>query len=161
MKLKLNGLTLAELVVVFFIIGILVATATPSASRLYEESRLRRRATEVLSYLRQARQYAVTEQSIYGVKLDITNNLVYLLHLTPDPADPGQYIENQVSVMTIESPLTIASTSLSTNEVLTFNAVGNPSKSADIVLADDESHYRTICVNAAGSIELRIASTCS
>ena len=159
--MKLRGLTISELLVVFFIIGLLVAAATPSARRMYQESRLDRRTEEVVSIFRQARQYAVTEQSIYGVSLYQTTNHLDLIHQIPDPNNPGLYLDDIVSSLDIEQPLAVVATSLSEGELVYFNNIGNPSKAVEIILEDDFNRSRAVCINAVGSIQQKIGNSCN
>lgn len=160
MRLIHHGITIIELLVVFFIIGLLVAAATPSATRMYQENRLTRRANEIVAYFREARQSAVTEQTTYGLKVFASTNLFQLIHLIPDVENPGQFLEEQVSEFTVEEPLSVTSSSLTEGELLTFNAVGNPNKAAAVVVEDNYERQRAICINAVGSIQLIIGDQC-
>lgn len=161
MNSKRRGFTIAELLAVIFIIGILVAAATPSASKLYKQSRLKRRASEAVAYFRQARQLAVTEQTLYGVYIYQNTNEFKLVHLIEDPANPGQYIEEVISNFIVEEPLIISSASYTDGSLVTFNSVGNPSAAGDVVLEDGDGGERAICINAAGSVQLVSGKICS
>lgn len=161
MKLKVRAMTIVELTVVFFIIAVIVATATPSINRLYQESRLRRRASEAAAYFQQARQFAVTEQTTYGVYVYKTLNQFKMVHLVADPDNPGQFIENVESSFSVEEPLVISSSTIADGELLSFNSIGNPSKAGEVILTDDQERSRIICINAAGAVRLLIEGSCS
>lgn len=160
MKIRSKAFTIMELMAVLFIIGILIAALTPSAARMYQETRLNRRASEVVAYFRQARQLAVTEQTMYGVAVYTSQNKFELVHRTTNPTSPPDYTDVVKSSFNVEDPLTIESTSLSDGELLTFNNIGNPSKSADVALVDTYGKNRVICINAAGSISLKVGTSC-
>ncbi|KKQ89315.1 MAG: hypothetical protein UT11_C0029G0009 [Berkelbacteria bacterium GW2011_GWA2_38_9] len=161
MIIRFKAFTIIELMAVLFIIGILIASLTPSAARMYQETRLNRRASEAAAYFRQARQLAVTEQTTYGVAVYLTLNKFELVHHTTNPTPPPDYTDVVKSDFDVEDPLTIESTSLSDGELLTFNNIGNPSKSADVALVDTYGKNRVICINAAGSISLKVGTTCN
>lgn len=149
-----------ELMASLFIIGILVAVLTPSATRMYQETRLNRRASEAAAYFREARQLAVTEQTTYGIAVYINQNRFELIHRTTNASPPPDYVDEIQGSFNVEYPLSITSTSLSDSEVLTFNNIGNPSKSADVSLEDTYGKNRIICINAAGSISVKVGVVC-
>lgn len=160
MIIRFKAFTVIELLTVIFIISILIASFTPSATRMYQESRLNRRASEAAAFLRQARQLAVTEQTIYGIAIYLNQNKFELIHRLVNQSPPPEYEDEVNSIFFVEAPLEISSSSLTDGELLTFNSVGNPSKSADVLLTDIYNKSRLICINAAGSIEVTINDQC-
>lgn len=160
MNIRFKAFTIVELMAVLFIIGILVTALTPSATRMYQETRLNRRASEATAYFREARQLAVTEQTTYGIAVHISQNRFELIHRTANASPPPDYTDEVRGSFDVEDPLSITSTSLADGEVLTFNNIGNPSKSADVAMEDTHGKNRVICINAVGSISIKVGAIC-
>jgi len=88
-KLKsVRGMTLAELMAVVVVIGIATSLAAPTFDRSVQRVKFRGETKNVVSALRTARSYAISEKTPYGLYFDGNS---FTLTLFKDIANPSDF----------------------------------------------------------------------
>jgi prepilin-type N-terminal cleavage/methylation domain-containing protein len=97
-----RGITLIELLSVVVIIGIVSALAVPRFSDTINRLKFRSASREMVSMLRLARSYAVTNKSQFGVYFDQNS---YIVTLFKDTDNPASAVFNAVadSIMSVDT----------------------------------------------------------
>lgn len=103
-----RGLSLLELIVVLFIIGLIAALSTPALYRGWRNLQCKRTATSLAAILRYAHQQAILTKRIHIVRIDLDNQLAELL---PDQPGESQAIEGEPvpprALITFQLPSTV------------------------------------------------------
>lgn len=134
-----KGITLIELLLVVAIIALLAATSTPFLSRFVLQTQFDSSFDKVVSSIRKAQQYSISEKisSSWGVCVTGSSVRMFL----------GSCASPTISEdFTI--PQTVSITGLTTT---TFNSRGEPSNTLTISIST-EIDSKTISVNSAGGI---------
>ena len=149
MRQKIRGMTLIEMLVVIGVIGILLATLTPSVSRYAKGVSLNGEAKVLTSTLREAQEKTITEQKRY------------LIRLRPESAPPsydlvaltesGEELQKTFTLRSGET-MTVEET-IASNEVI-FSPDGGPSASGNITISNG-TDSKIVNVSPAGFISIQ------
>ncbi len=80
---RVKGFTMAELLIVMIIMGMMAGVLLPTFFNFTKYSRLRAAARNITSALRNARSYAITQRKNYDCTIYLTDNAVSIYE-TPD-----------------------------------------------------------------------------
>ncbi|SYZ72919.1 putative General secretion pathway protein H [Candidatus Zixiibacteriota bacterium] len=134
-----SGFTLVELMAVVVVIGIASAVASPIFNRAIQRIRFRGETKDVLSTLRTARSYALSQKDPFGVYFDGNNHTVTLFK---DMVNPGTNVyETGDSVLRIDTlPRDIVYLYVTMlNSCLVYSPNGTASESGYVYLMSDNN----------------------
>lgn len=130
-----KGITLLELMLIIFLIGILSALTVPSLLRFNERWLLRSTAYMIANDIRRVQRMSVQECAYYNFELQ-TRQFYYILR-HKDPTDPN------IKKVTLDPRIVSISSTLHDSgyggameglRILTFSPMGSPNKAGEIVL---------------------------
>lgn len=134
-----SGFTLIELMSVVVVIGIASALASPIFNRAIQRLRFRGETKDVLSTLRTARSFALSQKDPFGVYFDGNNRIVTLFKDIVNPAD--QIFETGDSALRVDTlpPDIIYLYAGFTNSCIIYEPNGTASGTGYIYLMSDNS----------------------
>lgn len=156
-----HGFSLAELLVVIGIIGILAVVTLPVFVNVLQTQQARGAAQELVTLLNQARQLAITANGKYQVEIDIDNNRLRFVRTSGDAA-PGCNPGNPANPVCI-GPGTDAegyrrlenqARLSSTNVNPTFNHLGTGDNGTIIVEDSRSSSSLNVVISSMGRIRI-------
>ena len=145
-----KGFTLAELVILIAVIGILSVMAVPAFLRYYQAATLKSGAQQFAAMINQARELAIKENGNVCVKLSSTTQMTYALNTCTGTAWVGAGTD---AAGNINLPTGITATS-SANPI--FNYVGSALPAATFTLTNTQtSATLTVAVAASGRVTVQ------
>ena len=84
-----HGFTMIELMITAVVFGVLATLSVPSLQRAYEKAEFRGGERLVVSALKKARSYAISDKDLFGVHINTENRVVTLFQNTADPGTPA------------------------------------------------------------------------
>lgn len=145
-----KGFTLAELVILIAVIGILSVMAVPAFLRYYQAATLKSGAQQFVAMINQARELAIKENGNVCVKLSSTTQMTYALNTCTGTAWVGAGTD---AAGNINLPTGITATS-SANPI--FNYVGSALPAATFTLTNTQtSATLTVAVAASGRVTVQ------
>ena len=145
-----EGFTFIELMIVVVIIGVISAMAIPRFGRIMDSLKLKTSGREIISALRLARSYAVTQKSQFGVYFDPEINQYVLFK---DKSNPGSLTydtnDSAMQSQTLPANVDFSYTSFSNNVVI-FSSNGSASSTGSVDLWS-EDYYDHITVDVLAS----------
>ncbi|MBU2625280.1 MAG: GspH/FimT family pseudopilin [candidate division Zixibacteria bacterium] len=101
---KQNGFTMMELLIVTVIIGLIAAMAVPDFVKSMQKLRWHGTGTDVMTSLRLARSYAISQQRQFGVVFDTSSNHITVFKDLVNPtAFTFEYGDSVVAQDSIEA----------------------------------------------------------
>ena len=145
-----KGFTLAELVILIAVIGILSVMAVPAFLRYYQAATLKSGAQQFVAMINQASELAIKENGNVCVKLSSTTQMTYALNTCTGTAWVGAGTD---AAGNINLPTGITATS-SANPI--FNYVGSALPAATFTLTNTQtSATLTVAVAASGRVTVQ------
>lgn len=145
-----GGFTLAELIVLIAVIGILSVMAVPSFLRYYQAATLKSGAQQFVSMINQARELAIKENGSVCVKLSSSTQMTYALNSCTGAAWVGAGTDASGN---INLPPRITATA-GANPI--FNYVGSALPAATFTLTNTQtSATLTVAVAASGRVTIQ------
>lgn len=145
-----KGFTLAELVILIAVIGILSVMGVPAFLRYYQAATLKSGAQQFVTMINQARELAIKENGNVCVKLSSTTQMTYALNTCTGTAWVGAGTD---AAGNINLPTGITATS-SANPI--FNYVGSALPAATFTLTNTQtSATLTVAVAASGRVTVQ------
>lgn len=144
------GFTLAELLVVMGIIGILTVAAFPVFVNVLETQQARGAAQELVDLLNQARQLAITTNRSYRVDIDTDNNRLRFVRTNDNTAWIGPGTDAQ-GYRRLENQARLSNTNVNP----TFNHLGT-GNGGMITVQDSKSRSNLGVVISSGTGRIRI-----
>lgn len=144
-----GGFTLAELVILIAVIGILSVMAVPAFLNYYQAATLKSGSQQVVTLVNQARELAIKQNDNVCVKLPSATQMVYALSSCTGSAWVGAGTDAAGNI-TLPSGITMTA---SANPV--FNYVGSALPAATYTLTNTQtSATLTVSVAASGRITI-------
>ena len=145
-----KGFTLAELVILIAVIGILSVMAVPAFLRYYQAATLKSGAQQFVAMINQARELAIKENGNVCVKLSSPTQMTYALNTCTGTAWVGAGTD---AAGNINLPTGLTATS-SANPI--FNYVGSALPAATFTLTNTQtSATLTVVVAASGRVTVQ------
>ena len=145
-----KGFTLAELVILIAVIGILSVMAVPAFLRYYQAATLKSGAQQFVAMINQARELAIKENGNVCVKLSSPTQMTYVLNTCTGTAWVGAGTD---AAGNINLPTGVTATS-SANPI--FNYVGSALPAATFTLTNTQtSATLTVAVAASGRVTVQ------
>jgi Tfp pilus assembly protein FimT len=145
-----RGFTLAELVILIAVIGILSVMAVPAFLRYYQAAKLKSGAQQFVTMINQARELAIKENGNVCVKLSSPTQMTYALNTCAGTAWVGAGTD---AAGNINLPTSITATT-SANPI--FNYVGSALPAATFTLTNTQtSATLTVAVAASGRVTVQ------
>lgn len=153
-KIKINsqqGFSLIEFIIVFVLIGIITAFATPVLLRSFVENELKNSQFRVVDDLRRAQAFSMFKRrnKQWGVHF-ATNSFTFFEGATYNPTDPDNEVTNLSPTITLTG-ITINGGGAD----IVFNKVyGDTSNYGTIILTEaNTSTTRSVTVNEVGMVD--------
>jgi len=129
-----KGFTLIEVAIVAVTIGIISAIAVPRFGKVMTKLKIKAAGRDIISQLRLARSYAVSQKKPYGVYFDVENNKFMIfkdkVNLSSQTYDAGDS-----TIKTFDLPLDVAlGYTCFNNDVVIFNPNGSASSTGSVDL---------------------------
>lgn len=145
-----KGFTLAELVILIAVIGILSVMAVPAFLRYYQAATLKSGAQQFVTLINQARELAIKENGNVCVKLSSPTQMTYALNTCTGTAWLGAGTD---AAGNINLPTGITATTAA-NPI--FNYVGSALPAATFTLTNTQtSATLTVAVAASGRVTVQ------
>jgi Tfp pilus assembly protein FimT len=145
-----KGFTLAELVILIAVIGILSVMAVPAFLRYYQAATLKSGAQQFVALINQARELAIKENGNVCVKLSSLTQMTYALNTCAGTAWVGAGTD---AAGNINLPTGITATTTA-NPI--FNYVGSALPAATFTLTNTQtSATLTVAVAASGRVTVQ------
>ena len=145
-----KGFTLAELVILIAVIGILSVMAVPAFLRYYQAATLKSGAQQFVALINQARELAIKENGNVCVKLSSPTQMTYALNSCTGTAWVGAGTD---AAGNINLPTGITATTAA-NPI--FNYVGSALPAATFTLTNTQtSATLTVAVAASGRVTVQ------
>ena len=145
-----RGFTLAELVILIAVIGILSVMAVPAFLRYYQAATLKSGAQQFVTMINQARELAIKENGNVCVKLSSPTQMTYALNSCAGTAWVGAGTD---AAGNINLPTGITATTAA-NPI--FNYVGSALPAATFTLTNTQtSATLTVAVAASGRVTVQ------
>lgn len=139
---KQSGRTLAELLIVLAIVGIMAAMAVPSYQTMTARAHARSVAAEIASTLRMARQLAMARRERLLVRFDLAGRTVTLQRADAEGVlDVYRYGEKGVA---IEEP--------TAGPEILFHSSGRSASATTIRIQDQQGRQTTVTVSLTGRV---------
>jgi len=143
-------MSLAELLAVIAVIGILAISATPLFVSFLQAQQLRGVAQQVATHLNEARQLAIARNTSYRVEVDVAGNQLRFIRTSDDApwtgpgTDPQGYrrVENQTRL-----------TAVTANP--TFNPLGTASGGTITVQTAQGTSTASVAVSSSGRVRIQ------
>jgi type II secretion system protein H len=145
-KVDQSGFSVAELLVVIIIGGILIAASIPALKQHTQTARLKQASDEVAGTLKLARQRAVATGNPVVVVFDMANNN-FLLYEDEDEDGTQDSGETQSGPYDVPNSVLLGAVRFSNAEV-TFSARGSASETGSVVLMNSRMKVQRIDVSA-------------
>ena len=133
-----KGFTLIEVVIVAVIIGIISTIAIPRFGKVMTRLKMKTSGRDIISQLRLARSYAVSQKKPFGVHFDVNSNQYLLfkdvVNLGSETYDAG---DSTIKIFTLPGDLGFGYCSFS-NDVVIFRSNGSGSSSGSVDLYSQE-----------------------
>ena len=143
--MKFKGFTAIELLVVLGIIIIISLVSIPLLANYQKTTKLRSEARVLATNLRLTQQLAITEQTIYHLKLFPETNIY-------------QIINSETSAVTkeveLDSEITINEITGFTDNTVQFNATGGTLEIGNIILTNTKNATSTLEIKPSGYVEI-------
>jgi type IV fimbrial biogenesis protein FimT len=137
-----SGKTLAEIMVVAVILGIVAAMAIPAYQGFYARFQGRSAAAEIASTLRMARQLAMARRERLSVRFNVLERTITLRRADAEGVlDIYRYAEKNIVV---DEP--------TAGPDLFFHASGRSASATTIVISDADHRLSTITVSLTGRV---------
>jgi type IV fimbrial biogenesis protein FimT len=149
-----SGFTLAEVMVVIAIIGIMSGIAIPNFISWLPDYRLRSATRDIVSCMQLAKLRAVKENATVSVKFNISSGQ-YIAWLDngdgAGTANDDIYNGNEPTIMTNSLP---AGVNFNQNKIFKFNSRGFPTSmvGVTVIINNTKSNSNSVIVNTAGNI---------
>ena len=145
-----SGFTMAELLVIIAIIGIIAVTGTPLFLSFLEGQQTRGAAQQVATLLNQARQLAITTNTSYRVEVDMAGNRLRFVNTSNNSpwTGPGtdtqgyRRLENQARLVAVTANPT-------------FNPLGTAGAGTITTQNARGSSSRDVVVSSSGRIRIQ------
>jgi len=146
-----RGFTLAELVILIAVIGILSVMAVPSFLRYYQAATLKSGAQQFVTMINQAREIAIKENGNVCVKLSSPTQMTYALNTCAGTAWVGAGTD---AAGNINLPTGITATAGLNPPI--FNYVGSALPAANFILTNTQTGATlTVAVAASGRVTIQ------
>ena len=142
-----RGSMLMDLLVTISIIALLSTIAIPYLKRYQPNLKLNAAARDLTTDLRYAQQLTITEQKVYQVVLDITNDSYEIQKVDTTTTT--------IKAVSLESEISIKQVIDLTNNKVIFNYYGGVSQAGQIVLTNTNNLDATINIKPSGYIQLQ------
>ncbi len=154
--MNLRGFTLIEILIVVAILAIISIWVLPNFFHIADFKDLSAAGDRIVAVVRdaQARSLTAENSKVWGVKFD-ANNKKYIMSTYVLGA-----FETPVTFVSLKSNLEFIDPASGTTKQVIFDSLtGKPSPNVPVIikigLAGDSSNYKTIIVNANGTIEIQ------
>ena len=141
-----RGFSLIELLTVLAIMAILAAIAVPTYRAIGPNLSLNAAARDMASDLRYAQQLSVTEQNIYSVVFNISQNSYQIKN-----SASGSVVKN----VSLSQQLTIYQITGLSSSTVSFNATGAAQESGTINLTNVNNHHSLIEIKPSGYVKIQ------
>lgn len=140
-----KGFTLIEMLTVVSIIGIVSVISVPLLLNYQKTSKLKNEARALATNLRLTQQLAITEQSIYDLKLLDTLGKYQIIN-----TDTSEVVKEVV----LDSEIDINQITGLTNDTVEFNPTGAVLETGFIYLTNSRDETSTIELKPSGYVQL-------
>ncbi len=138
---------LMDLLVTISIIVLLSTIAIPYLRKYQPNLKLNAAARDLTTDLRYAQQLTITEQKVYQVVLNLTNNSYQIQKI--------DITTTTVKTVTLDSEVSIKQVTDLTDNKVVFNYYGGVSQAGQIVLTNTNNVDATINIKPSGYIQLQ------
>lgn len=145
MPKKNAGFSIAELVVVLGIIALIALISLPLFVNYQKTTKLRSETRALAINLRLTQQLAVTEQSVYNLKL---------LPLTDSYQIINSKTSDIIKEIELDSEVSINEINGFTNNTVQFTPIGGALETGNIVLINTKNEISTIQIKPSGYVEI-------
>jgi prepilin-type N-terminal cleavage/methylation domain-containing protein len=151
-----SGFTFIELMIVVVIIGVFAAMAIPRFGKIMDGFNLKTSGRDIISSLRLARSYAITQKYQFGIYFDPETNQYILFK---DISTPGSYIydgnDSAMQTQTLPHNVDFTYTSFSDNVVI-FKPNGSASATGSVELRSEgvNDHITVDVLASTGRVKM-------
>ncbi|MBU1131298.1 prepilin-type N-terminal cleavage/methylation domain-containing protein [Patescibacteria group bacterium] len=146
-KIKKNnkGFSLAEVLTTLAIIIIIALVTAPAMKQYFNNLQLNNSAKYLISNLRLAQQYTVTQQKKHAIRMELWNNTYYLVKKEP--------VEEILQTFSLKNGTIFSSFSGLQNNEAVYNASGAVDYSGEVYLEHQASGHQTkILIKPSGYV---------
>jgi len=148
MYMKRRGYTLIELIVTVALLAFIAAFAVPTYQLILAQAQLTSATAEVSDFLLETQQKTVTEQTIYGVTLNVSGTTI-----PQYTYNPITQVKTSKSTFNLPSNTQIIQVSFSGNSDIRFATTAAPNVSGYLVIEDTvRMRAKKITISPSGSI---------
>src|SRR3989344_9074096 len=141
-----KGFTIVEVLVVIGIIYLMAFVSIPLFNNYQKTTKLKSEARLLATNLRLTQQLAITEQNIYTFQLFPLNNNYQIINSASSEV---------VKDVTLDSEVTIATTTGLTSSAAQFNPTGAAIETGFIYLINTKNQTSTIEIKPSGYVQVR------
>lgn len=142
---KQSGLTLIELLIVIFIVGILVLIGSPAFKNFQPGLQLRSAARDLISDLRYVQQLAITEQLEYCLQIFPSEKKYQMFQCGQSEILEEKSFPEKIEQVTVSG--------LTDNEVR-YNPYGAVAEGGSIILENSKGETKTVLVKISGFVKI-------